>query len=176
MTTSGPNRCEHPAAAVTPVHVSISGLPAAGLVIVQARTLDGKGRPWESAAVFRASAGGTLNLATSVPVSGSYHTRRRRRTAVVTAPGVHDQPGHHVRHVRGGLHRQASGADRRAGPGSSDPAAAAAGHGKHPDGTRGRLRRDAVHVGRGQARRSRCRRARRIPCHGRHARRIRRRR
>ena len=62
------------AAAVTPVHVSISGLPAAGLVIVQARTVDGKGRPWESAAVFRASAGGTLNLATSVPVSGSYHT------------------------------------------------------------------------------------------------------
>ena len=62
------------AAAVAPVHVSIGGLPAAGLVTVQARTTDDQGRPWESAAVFRASAGGTLNLATAVPVSGSYHT------------------------------------------------------------------------------------------------------
>ena len=62
------------AAAVAPVHVSISGLPAAGLVTVQARTTDDQGRPWESAAVFRASTAGTLNLATAVPVSGSYHT------------------------------------------------------------------------------------------------------
>ena len=62
------------AAAVAPVHVSISGLPAAGLVTVQARTTDDQGRPWESAAVFRASDAGTLNLATAVPVSGSYHT------------------------------------------------------------------------------------------------------
>ncbi len=62
------------AAAVDPVHVSISGLPAAGLVTVQARATDDQGRPWESAAVFRASAAGTLNLDTAVPVSGSYHT------------------------------------------------------------------------------------------------------
>jgi Acyl-CoA thioester hydrolase/BAAT N-terminal region len=62
------------AAAVAPVHVAISGVPAAGLVTVQARTTDDQGRPWESAAVFRASAAGTLNLATAVPVSGSYHT------------------------------------------------------------------------------------------------------
>ena len=62
------------AAAVAPVHVSISGLPAAGLVTVQARTTDDQGRPWQSAAVFRASDAGTLNLATAVPVSGSYHT------------------------------------------------------------------------------------------------------
>jgi hypothetical protein len=61
------------AGAVAPVHVSISGLPAAGLVTVQARTTDDQGRPWQSAAVFRASAAGTLNLATAVPVSGSYH-------------------------------------------------------------------------------------------------------
>ncbi len=61
------------AAAVAPVRVSISGLPAAGLVTVQARTTDDQGRPWESAAVFRASTAGTLNLATAVPVSGSYH-------------------------------------------------------------------------------------------------------
>lgn len=60
---------------VTPVHVSISGLPAAGLVTVQAQTVAGKGPPpWRSAAVFRASTAGTLNRATAVPVSGSYHT------------------------------------------------------------------------------------------------------
>jgi dienelactone hydrolase len=62
------------AAAVAPVHVSISGLPTSGLVTVQARTTDYQGRPWESSAVFRASATGTLNLATAVPVSGSYRT------------------------------------------------------------------------------------------------------
>ena len=62
------------AALVDPVHVSVSGLPPAGLVTVQARTLDPQGQPWVSAAVFRASAAGTLNLATAVPVSGSYHT------------------------------------------------------------------------------------------------------
>ena len=61
------------AALVDPVHVSVSGLPP-GLVTVQARTLDPQGQPWVSAAVFRASAAGTLNLATAVPVSGSYHT------------------------------------------------------------------------------------------------------
>jgi dienelactone hydrolase len=62
------------AASIAPVHVSISGLPAAGLVTVQARTTDDHGRPWQSAAVFRASATGTVNLASAVPVSGSYHT------------------------------------------------------------------------------------------------------
>jgi hypothetical protein len=62
------------AALVDPVHVSVSGLPPAGLVTVQARALDRQGQPWVSAAVFRASAAGTLNLATAVPVSGSYHT------------------------------------------------------------------------------------------------------
>ena len=62
------------AALVDPVHVSVSGLPPAGLVTVQARALDAQRQPWVSAAVFRASATGTLNLATAVPVSGSYHT------------------------------------------------------------------------------------------------------
>ena len=62
------------AALVDPVHVTVSGLPPAGLVTVQARALDRAGQPWVSAAVFRASATGTLNLATAVPVSGSYHT------------------------------------------------------------------------------------------------------
>jgi len=62
------------AAAVDPVHVSIAGLPPGGLVTVQARTLDQAAQPWVSAAVFRASPAGTLNLATAVPVSGSYHT------------------------------------------------------------------------------------------------------
>jgi dienelactone hydrolase len=62
------------AALVVPVHVSVSGLPPTGLVTMQARALDAQGQPWVSAAVFRASATGTLNLATAVPVSGSYHT------------------------------------------------------------------------------------------------------
>jgi dienelactone hydrolase len=65
-----------PAAAVLvdPVHVTVSGLPPAALVTVQAQALDREGQPWISAAAFRASATGTLNLATAVPVSGSYHT------------------------------------------------------------------------------------------------------
>src|ERR1700729_2463167 len=62
------------AALVDPVHVSVSGLPPAGLVTIQARALDAQGQPWVSAAVFRASAAGALNLATAAPVSGSYHT------------------------------------------------------------------------------------------------------
>jgi dienelactone hydrolase len=62
------------AALVVPVHISVTGLPPDGLVTLQARALDAQGQPWVSAAVFRASATGTLNLATAVPVSGSYHT------------------------------------------------------------------------------------------------------
>jgi dienelactone hydrolase len=62
------------AAVIAPVHVSVSGLPPGGLVTVQARALDAQGQLWVSAAVFRASAARTLNLATAVPVSGSYHT------------------------------------------------------------------------------------------------------
>jgi dienelactone hydrolase len=58
---------------IDPVHVSVTGLPPAGLVTVQARALDGQGQPWVSGAVFRASAAGTLNLASAVPVAGSYH-------------------------------------------------------------------------------------------------------
>ena len=56
------------------VHISVRGLPPAALVTVQAQALDRDGQPWESAAVFRASTAGTVNLATAVPVSGSYHT------------------------------------------------------------------------------------------------------
>ena len=63
-----------PAAAfVTPVHMSVTGLPPGGLVTVRARARDYKGRPWQSAAQFRANASGDLNLASAVPVSGSYH-------------------------------------------------------------------------------------------------------
>lgn len=63
-----------PAAAAfdTPVHITISGLPR-GLVTVQARARDYEGRLWRSAASFRVSTPGPLNLATAVPVSGSYH-------------------------------------------------------------------------------------------------------
>ena len=64
-----------PAAAAfdTPVHITVSGLPPGGGVTVQAQTRDDQGRRWESQAQFRATAAGTLNLATAVPVSGSYH-------------------------------------------------------------------------------------------------------
>lgn len=164
------------AAAVTPVHVSISGLPAAGLVTVQARTVDGKGRPWESAAVFRASAGGTLNLATSVPVSRSYHTADAGGLLWSLHPAFTTSPDTTFATSAAGFTVRLQvliGGQVRAAATLQRPAA---GHGKHPDGRRGRLRRDAVHAGCGQARRSCCRRARRIPCHGRHARRIPRRR
>jgi dienelactone hydrolase len=75
---SGPSRTSDvrldagPAAAafITPVHIAISGLPP-GLVTVRAQTRDSQGRPWQSSAQFRVS--GSLNLATAVPVSGSYH-------------------------------------------------------------------------------------------------------
>ena len=62
------------AALIAPVRIDISGLPPGGLVTVQARAVDAHGQVWVSAAVFRASGTGTLNLATAVPVSGSYHT------------------------------------------------------------------------------------------------------
>jgi dienelactone hydrolase len=64
-----------PAAAAfdTSVHITVSGLPPGGGVTVQAQTRDGQGRLWQSQAQFRATAAGTLNLATAVPVSGSYH-------------------------------------------------------------------------------------------------------
>jgi dienelactone hydrolase len=64
-----------PAAAAfdTPVDITISGLPPGGAVTVQAQTRDAQGRRWDSQAQFRATAAGTLNLATAVPVSGSYH-------------------------------------------------------------------------------------------------------
>jgi hypothetical protein len=57
----------------SPIHIAASGLPPGALVSVQARARDYQGHLWESAADFRASAAGTLNLATAVPVSGSYH-------------------------------------------------------------------------------------------------------
>jgi len=78
----------------TPVHVTVSGLPSGGLVTLRAQTLDSEGRPWESAAQFRASAAGTLNLATAVPVSGSYRVADPAgllwslHPAFTTAPGT----------------------------------------------------------------------------------------
>ena len=57
----------------TPVHITLSGLPPGGAVTVQTQTRDAQGRRWESQAQFRAAAAGTLDLATAVPVSGSYH-------------------------------------------------------------------------------------------------------
>jgi dienelactone hydrolase len=57
----------------TPVHVIVSGLPRSGLVRLDTQTTDYRGRAWVSSAEYRASAGGTLNLSTAVPVAGSYH-------------------------------------------------------------------------------------------------------
>lgn len=61
------------AAFATPIHVTMRGLPPRTLVTVRAQANDYKGRRWQSAAQFRVSSTGTLNLATAVPVSGSYH-------------------------------------------------------------------------------------------------------
>ena len=61
------------AAFVTPIHVTVSGLPPGATVTLRARAADYEGRIWQSAAQFRASSTGRLNLATAVPVSGSYH-------------------------------------------------------------------------------------------------------
>ena len=61
------------AAFVTPIHVTVSGLPPNALVTLRARTTDYEGRTWHSAAQFRASGTGRLDLATAVPVAGSYH-------------------------------------------------------------------------------------------------------
>jgi len=64
-----------PAAAAVdaPVYVTVGGLPATGLVTLRGQARDDVNRLWESQAQFRATAGGTLDLATAVPVLGSYH-------------------------------------------------------------------------------------------------------
>ncbi|HYB18116.1 MAG TPA: acyl-CoA thioesterase/BAAT N-terminal domain-containing protein [Streptosporangiaceae bacterium] len=61
------------AAFVTPVRISVSGLPPGRLVTLRAQASDYQGRQWESVAQFRAGVSGELNLASAVPVSGSYH-------------------------------------------------------------------------------------------------------
>jgi dienelactone hydrolase len=58
---------------VTPIHVTVSGLPPGALVTLRARATDYEGRTWRSVAQLRASSTGRLDLATAVPVSGSYH-------------------------------------------------------------------------------------------------------
>jgi Acyl-CoA thioester hydrolase/BAAT N-terminal region/Transposase, Mutator family len=90
-----------------PVHVTVSGLPPGERVTVQAQTRDGQGRPWESQAHFRASAAGTLNLATAVPVSGSYHVadanglpQTRSWPSTWAMRGTH--PGNETGNVRNG--------------------------------------------------------------------------
>ena len=61
------------AAFVTPIHVTVSGLPPGTPVTLRARAADYEGRIWQSEAQFRATSAGRLSLATAVPVSGSYH-------------------------------------------------------------------------------------------------------
>src|SRR5581483_536715 len=59
------------AVAGTPVSISVTGAPTGGTVNIDARaTLFG--RTWTSSATYTASPAGTVDLATSLPVSGSY--------------------------------------------------------------------------------------------------------
>jgi dienelactone hydrolase len=56
----------------SPFTVVVSGLEPGGQVTVGARSTDGRGRLWQSAAVFAASGAGTVDLSTQAPVSGGY--------------------------------------------------------------------------------------------------------
>jgi dienelactone hydrolase len=56
----------------TPFSITISGLKPGERVTLKARTTDKRGRLWQSSAVFSASDEGTVDVSTSVPVSGSY--------------------------------------------------------------------------------------------------------
>lgn len=55
-----------------PVHIQVSGLEPNQVVTVGAQTPDAKGQVWASSAELTATAGGTLDLATAAPSSGSY--------------------------------------------------------------------------------------------------------
>ncbi|HXC81377.1 MAG TPA: acyl-CoA thioesterase/bile acid-CoA:amino acid N-acyltransferase family protein [Trebonia sp.] len=55
------------------VRVDISGLGAGELVNVQLSSTDAGGVPWQSSAVYRADAGGDVDLGTAAAISGSYH-------------------------------------------------------------------------------------------------------
>ncbi|HSA96040.1 MAG TPA: acyl-CoA thioesterase/bile acid-CoA:amino acid N-acyltransferase family protein [Acidobacteriota bacterium] len=56
----------------TPFSLVISGLNADEQVTVKARSTDGRGRSWESSAVFKASASGNVDVSVEAPLSGSY--------------------------------------------------------------------------------------------------------
>jgi dienelactone hydrolase len=56
----------------TPFTLMISGLNPKEQVTVEARSTDRRGRSWQSAAVFEASASGTVDISAQAPVSGSY--------------------------------------------------------------------------------------------------------
>jgi dienelactone hydrolase len=55
-----------------PLHIRLSGVPPAAEVTVRAHMPDRRGVPWSSHATFVAGAGGSVDLATEAPVSGTY--------------------------------------------------------------------------------------------------------
>lgn len=110
-----------PAAAfVTPVHISVSGLPPGGLVTLRARASDFQGRPWASAAQFLADASGDLNLASAVPVSGSYHAADAAGLLWSLAPARRPGRGADRRlgRRRAHVHSERTGGDRGPGHGA----------------------------------------------------------
>jgi dienelactone hydrolase len=74
VSTSAVIRVDHATAlADQPVRVRITGLAPHDEVAVTARATDYIGNVWESDALFRADATGTVDLGTAAPLSGSYH-------------------------------------------------------------------------------------------------------
>ena len=55
------------------VLIEISGLGAGELVDAQLSSTDAVGVPWQASAVYRADAGGDVDLGTAAAISGSYH-------------------------------------------------------------------------------------------------------
>ena len=55
-----------------PLQIVIRRLPPGAAVTVRAHLLDHRGVPWSSHAVYRADAGGSVDLARQAPISGTY--------------------------------------------------------------------------------------------------------
>jgi dienelactone hydrolase len=72
--TNGPTLTVTPAAGLIdePLRVLLRGLQAGGAVTVRAHLLDARGVLWSSRATFVADGGGTVDLTTHAPVSGTY--------------------------------------------------------------------------------------------------------
>ena len=62
----------NPALADEEVSIRVSGFRPGALVLLRVHMEDDSARHWESYAVFRADAGGAVDVATQVPISGTY--------------------------------------------------------------------------------------------------------